>query len=118
MTFVVECVRAGPLGDERFDVADSVWWQLLGLALAHGWLPEGAAPWHHRESQVTDYSPADWLHAKTLSTTDAHELARSLRTIATTLALRPTAECFASYCNGGGFVFAYKETSPRRVAAH
>jgi hypothetical protein len=45
MTFVVECVRAGPLGGERFDVAESVWWQLLGLALGHGWLPEGAAPW-------------------------------------------------------------------------
>lgn len=36
MTFVVECVRAGPLGGERFDVTESVWWQLLGLALGHG----------------------------------------------------------------------------------
>jgi hypothetical protein len=25
MTFVVECVRAGPLGGERFDVAESRW---------------------------------------------------------------------------------------------
>lgn len=111
MTFVVECVRAAPPEGGRFDVGYSDWWQLLGLALAHGWLPEGAAPWYERERHVTDYSPANWLYAKTLSTTDAHELARALRTVATTHALGPMAERFASYCDGGEFVFACRDTA-------
>jgi hypothetical protein len=118
MTFVIECIRAGPVGGERFNVAESAWWQLLGLALAHGWLPEGAAPWHHREGRVTDYSAADWLHAKALSTPDAHEFAKALRAVAATHALRPIAERFAAYCDGGGFVFACSESDHRRVTRH
>jgi hypothetical protein len=118
MTFAIECVRTGPVGGERFNVAESVWWQLLGLALAHGWLPEGAAPWHHRDGHCADYSAADWLHAKVLSTADAHGFARALRAVAATHALRPIAERFAAYCDGGGFVFARSDTDRQRVATH
>jgi hypothetical protein len=106
------------VGANRFNVAESLWYQLLGLALAHGWLPEGAAPWHHREGQVTDYSAADWLHAKALSTADAHEIAKALRTVSATHTLRPIAGRFAAYCDGGGFVFACSEADQRRVAMH
>jgi hypothetical protein len=115
---VIECVRAGRLAGDRFEMPESVWWQLLGLALAHGWVPEGAAPWYIRKAQVTEYSTADWLHAKRLSTADAHEFTKALRAVAATHPVRPMAERFAAYCDRGGFVFACSETDRLRLTTH
>lgn len=42
---VVECVRPGSRTGERYELGESVWCQLLGLALAHGWLPKGTTLW-------------------------------------------------------------------------
>lgn len=110
MTGVIECVRAGLRASERFQSTERDWAELLGLALTHGWLPQGATAWHNPEGHLTDYSAADWLHAKTISHPDAHEIAKALRTISAAHALRPIADQFAAYCDGGGFVFAREET--------
>jgi hypothetical protein len=110
MTCVIECVRAGLRASERFESTGRDWAQLLGLALTHGWLPQGATAWHNPEGQITDYSAADWLHAKTISDADAREIAKALRAISVTHALWPMADPFVAYCDGGGFVFACEET--------
>jgi hypothetical protein len=104
MTSVIECVRVGLRASERFDRKD--WSQLLGLALTHGWMPQGAAPWHNPKAQITNYSTTGWLHAKVVSPADALEIAKALRTVSPTHTLWPMAEQFAAFCAGGGFVFA------------
>jgi hypothetical protein len=115
MTCVIECVRAGLRASERFESTERDWAQLLGLALTHGWLPQGATSWHTRDGQI-DYSAADWLHAKSISHADAREIAKALRAISATHAFRPIADQFAAYCDGGGFVFACEETHRSETA--
>ncbi len=110
MTCVIECVRAGLRASERFESTERDWAQLLGLALTHGWLPQGATAWHNPEGQITDYSAADWLNAKSISNADALEIAKALRAISVTHAHWSIADEFAAYCGGGGFVFACDET--------
>jgi hypothetical protein len=109
MTCVIVCVRAGLRASERFQSTERDWAQLLGLALTHGWLPQGATAWHNPEGHLTDYSAADWLHAKTISHPDAREIAKALRAISVTQAVWSIADQFAAYCDGGGFVFAREE---------
>ena len=111
MTSVIECDRAAFRACECFDAAEQVWSQLLGLALTHGWLPQGTTNWYAPQGEVMDYSAADWLHAKTVSRGDARELARALRLVPATDALWPIAQSFAAYCDRGGFVFARAESS-------
>jgi hypothetical protein len=110
MTLVIECVRAGLRACDCFDSAERVWPQLLGLALTHGWLPRGTTNWHTPQGETMDYSAPDWLHAKTVSWSDAREIAKALRAVSTTDALWPIVEKFAMYCDGGGFVFACDQT--------
>jgi hypothetical protein len=131
MAFRVEFVRGGPDGD-HFAVASGTWGDLILLAQAHGWKPEGTTytPWptrrHDLEGQVSDYTPDEWLYAKTITTTDARSLAASLRVIAAAapagtpptfvvdgkvlkynnVYLGTTALQLATYCDGGGFDFA------------
>jgi hypothetical protein len=116
MTCVIECVRPGLRASERFESTGRDWAQLLGLALTHGWLPQGATAWHNPEGQITDYSAADWLHAKTISDADAGEIAKALRARSVTHAHWPIADQFAAYCEGGGFVFAREETHRSETA--
>jgi hypothetical protein len=106
MTPVIECVRVGCRASERFDSAERVWSQLLGLALTHGWLPQGTTNWHTPGGEMMDYSAADWLHAKTISEADARAIAKALSVVCATDALWPIIEKFATYCDRGGFVFA------------
>ena len=73
-------------------------------------LPAGATAWHSSNGPVTDYSAPIWLHAKTVSRTDALGMAKSLHAVASHHPLWAIAEHFAVYCEGGGFVFACDES--------
>jgi len=88
MVCIVEMGRGDPYapGYEDYSCSGDVWRQLLDLAQAYGWNPQGTLRDEHSARYTEsyekyfepNYEPREWSHCKQVGKEDAHQLATAL----------------------------------------